>query len=141
MYLHYCSIVSVILLNLRLNYFTFWEITKHFTSKNYNHCLTFNSRIQWIIIVFFLFQTPKDFRRLLLFIDPSLNTPITEQSYGDHCAIYDENNPEDPYHNIKGNYRLFYGYYTPWLRLVSFSSSMRMIFHFISMASFESWIL
>jgi len=55
-----------------------------------------------LILVFFLFQTPKDFRRLLLFIDPSLNTPITEQSYGDHCAIYDENNPEDPYHNIKG---------------------------------------
>ena len=82
------------------------------------------------IIVFFLFQTPKDFRRLLLFIDPSLNTPITEQSYGDHCAIYDENNPEDPYHNIKGNYRLF-------LRLLYFcgygwllSTCMRMIFLF-----------
>ena len=88
--------------------------------------------IQWIIIVFFLFQTPKDFRRLLLFIDPSLNTPITEQSYGDHCAIYDENNPEDPYHNIKGNYRLFYGYYTPWLRLVSFYLYEN---DFISMAS------
>jgi len=55
-----------------------------------------------LILVFLLFQTPKDFRRLVQFIDPSLNESITEQSYGDQCAIYDEKRPDDPYHNIKG---------------------------------------
>ena len=63
------------------------------------------SKISWKTRkkVFLLFQTPKDFRRLVQFIDPSLNESITEQSYGDQCAIYDEKVPEDPYHNIKGN--------------------------------------
>ena len=55
-----------------------------------------------LILVFLLFQTPKDFRSLMIWLDPRLKDPITEEAYGDHCTVYDESRPEDPWHNVKG---------------------------------------
>jgi len=55
-----------------------------------------------LILVFLLFQTPKDFRRLIIWVDASLNESIVEEAYGDHCTIYDETQPDDPWHNVKG---------------------------------------
>ena len=38
----------------------------------------------------------------MIWLDPRLKDPITEEAYGDHCIIYDEARPEDPWHNVKG---------------------------------------
>ena len=32
----------------------------------------------------------------------SLTATYYEEAYGDHCTIYDEATPEDPWHNVKG---------------------------------------
>ena len=56
-----------------------------------------------LVLVFFLFQTPKMFRQAVQFLDPSLNKTITETAYGDTCKIYDpESYPDDPFKNLKG---------------------------------------
>ena len=56
-----------------------------------------------LVLIFFLFQTPKMFRQAVQFLDPKLNRTITETAYGDTCKIYDpENYPDDPWKNLKG---------------------------------------
>ncbi|ELU10107.1 hypothetical protein CAPTEDRAFT_93305 [Capitella teleta] len=53
-----------------------------------------------LALVFLLFQTAGDARALMKHIDPELGVPLPEKDYGGSCVIYDESNPEDPFHNI-----------------------------------------
>ncbi|CAD5125368.1 DgyrCDS13607 [Dimorphilus gyrociliatus] len=53
-----------------------------------------------LFLVFILFQTPSDARKLLKHIDDDLGKPLPEKSYGGNCLIYDRNNTEDPWHNV-----------------------------------------
>lgn len=45
-------------------------------------------------------QTVDDARKLLKHIDPKLGEPLPEKDYGGACVIYDETNPDDPWHNV-----------------------------------------
>ena len=46
-------------------------------------------------------QTSKDAKKLLHHIDPRLGVRQVEKSYADKCVIYDVDNPEDPWHNVR----------------------------------------
>jgi phosphatidylserine synthase 2 len=37
---------------------------------------------------------------LLKHIDSKLGVPLEEKNYGGNCRIYDEDVPEDPFHNV-----------------------------------------
>ncbi|XP_055335120.1 phosphatidylserine synthase 2-like [Paramacrobiotus metropolitanus] len=50
-------------------------------------------------LIFLLFQSADDARRLLKHIDPTLGEVLPEKDYGGNCKLYDENHT-DPYHNI-----------------------------------------
>ncbi|KAG8226791.1 hypothetical protein J437_LFUL002837 [Ladona fulva] len=51
-------------------------------------------------IIFVLFQTDNDARKLLHHVDSKLGVPLEEKSYGGNCKLYDEGFPEDPFHNL-----------------------------------------
>ncbi|XP_054164908.1 phosphatidylserine synthase 2-like [Oppia nitens] len=53
-----------------------------------------------LALIFILFQTPNDARKLLKHIDPNLGVPLEERDYGGNCALYDPNVTDDPFHNI-----------------------------------------
>lgn len=53
-----------------------------------------------IALIYMLFQTVDDARKLLKHIDPQLGEPLPEKDYGGNCLIYDPNNPVDPFHNF-----------------------------------------
>merc|ERR1719419_1230643 len=60
-----------------------------------------------LLLIFLLFQSPGEARRLLKHLDPSLGEPIPEKDYGGNCRIYDHENPADPYHNLKDKMDIF----------------------------------
>nr|XP_045618710.1 phosphatidylserine synthase 2-like isoform X3 [Procambarus clarkii] len=51
-------------------------------------------------LIFMLYQSASGARQLLKHIDPKLGKPMEEKDYGGNCRLYDDDNPEDPYHNI-----------------------------------------
>ncbi|KAK2177964.1 hypothetical protein NP493_570g03007 [Ridgeia piscesae] len=53
-----------------------------------------------LVLVFLLFQTADDARKLLTTIDENLGKELPEKDYGGNCRIYDPDNPEDPWHNV-----------------------------------------
>ncbi|CAG0920925.1 unnamed protein product [Notodromas monacha] len=65
------------------------------------------SFIYELSLIFLLFQTPNDARKLLKHLDPSVGVPLEEKSYGGNCRIYDTDTPEDPYHNFWDKMDLF----------------------------------
>ncbi|XP_071449421.1 phosphatidylserine synthase 2-like isoform X2 [Hetaerina americana] len=58
-------------------------------------------------LVFILFQTGNDSRKLLQHIDSKLGYPLEEKDYGGNCKIYDEGVPDDPFHNVKDKLDVF----------------------------------
>lgn len=54
-----------------------------------------------LALIFVLFQTVDNARKLLTFFDESLGKSLPEKSYGGNCLIYDPSVPEDPFHNLK----------------------------------------
>lgn len=59
-----------------------------------------------LLLIYILFQTPGDARKLLKYIDADLGEPIPEKDYGGNCKIYDADNV-DPWHNIKDKVDIF----------------------------------
>eukprot|EP00092_Neocalanus_flemingeri_P037032 GFUD01040315.1.p1 GENE.GFUD01040315.1~~GFUD01040315.1.p1 ORF type:complete len:594 (+),score=209.90 GFUD01040315.1:93-1874(+) len=59
-----------------------------------------------LLLIYILFQTPVDARKLLKYIDGDLGEPIPEKDYGGNCRLYDGDN-EDPWHNIKDKVDIF----------------------------------
>lgn len=53
-----------------------------------------------LALIFILFQTADDARKLLKHIDKELGKPLAERNYGGDCLIYDANMPQDPFHNV-----------------------------------------
>ncbi|KAJ9598252.1 hypothetical protein L9F63_011073 [Diploptera punctata] len=69
---------------------------------------TFCCSIVYVLgLIFVLFQTKKDAINLLKHIDSKLGVPLEEKSYGGNCRIYDEDEPDDPFHNIWDKLDLF----------------------------------
>lgn len=60
-----------------------------------------------LALIFILFQTPNDARKLLTHIDPNLGKPLEERDYGGNCKLYDPEQPNDPFHNIWDKLDLF----------------------------------
>jgi len=60
-----------------------------------------------LILIFLLFQSPNDARKLLKNLDASLGEPIPEKDYGGNCRLYDFERPDDPYHNLKDKVDIF----------------------------------
>nr|XP_045618708.1 phosphatidylserine synthase 2-like isoform X1 [Procambarus clarkii] len=58
-------------------------------------------------LIFMLYQSASGARQLLKHIDPKLGKPMEEKDYGGNCRLYDDDNPEDPYHNIWDKLDLF----------------------------------
>lgn len=58
------------------------------------------SIVYQLILIFILFQTPKDARKLLKFVDKKLGEPNPERDYGGTCLVYDAQVPHNPYHNV-----------------------------------------
>eukprot|EP00096_Caligus_rogercresseyi_P010772 TRINITY_DN4020_c0_g1_i1.p1 TRINITY_DN4020_c0_g1~~TRINITY_DN4020_c0_g1_i1.p1 ORF type:complete len:457 (+),score=134.28 TRINITY_DN4020_c0_g1_i1:64-1434(+) len=91
-----------------------------------------------LILIFILFQTPSDARKLLKYLDEDLGEPIPEKDYGGNCLIYDPQVPENPYHNIKEKvdvfiFAHFFGY---WCKTLIFrdwwlSSVISVMFEFL----------
>lgn len=52
-----------------------------------------------LALVYLLFQTPSDARKLMVNFDKTLGKPMPEKSYGGNCLLYDTDNT-DPFHNI-----------------------------------------
>jgi len=57
--------------------------------------------------IYFYLQTKSDAIHLLQHIDSKLGVPLEERSYGGNCRIYDQDVPEDPFHNIHVSHVLF----------------------------------
>jgi hypothetical protein len=72
--------------------------------KCFWHCSFVNIRVSDI---YFYFQTKTDAIHLLQHIDSKLGVPLAERSYGGNCRIYDQDVPEDPFHNIYVSHVLF----------------------------------
>ncbi|XP_071809454.1 phosphatidylserine synthase 2-like [Asterias amurensis] len=54
-----------------------------------------------LCLVFLLFQTADDARKLIGYLDPALGKPLPEQSYAENCKIYDpEGHPDNPWANL-----------------------------------------
>jgi phosphatidylserine synthase 2 len=60
-----------------------------------------------LLLIFMLFQSPQDARRLMKSLDEELGEPIPEKAYGGNCLIYDPSKPDDPYHNIRQKFDVF----------------------------------
>jgi hypothetical protein len=67
-------------------------------------CISVDIRVSDI---YFYFQTKSDAIHLLQHIDSKLGVPLAERSYGGNCRIYDQDVPEDPFHNIYVSHVLF----------------------------------
>ncbi|KAI2798829.1 Phosphatidylserine synthase 2 [Blomia tropicalis] len=67
-------------------------------------CLTI---IYEMALIYILFQTPDDARKLLTHIDPALGKPLEEKSYGGNCRLYDPDQSNDPFHNIYDKLDIF----------------------------------
>lgn len=52
-------------------------------------------------LVFFLFQSPDNGRKLFKLIDPQLGEPLAERSYAADCRIFTPENNESQYYNLK----------------------------------------
>jgi len=59
-----------------------------------------------LLLIYILFQTPGDARKLLKYIDADLGEPIPEKDYGGNCKLYDADN-SDPWHNVKDKVDIF----------------------------------
>ncbi|XP_014673444.1 PREDICTED: phosphatidylserine synthase 2-like [Priapulus caudatus] len=53
-----------------------------------------------LALIFILFQTVGDARKLMVQMESSLGKPLPEQSYGDDCTVYDPNHPDGAFHNV-----------------------------------------
>uniref|UniRef100_A0A8C7QM76 Phosphatidylserine synthase n=1 Tax=Oncorhynchus mykiss TaxID=8022 RepID=A0A8C7QM76_ONCMY len=53
-----------------------------------------------LFLIFVLFQTVRDGRQFMKYIDPKLGVALPERDYGGNCLIYDPGNTTDPWHNI-----------------------------------------
>ncbi|GAM20690.1 hypothetical protein SAMD00019534_038650 [Acytostelium subglobosum LB1] len=51
-------------------------------------------------LVFLLFQSADDARKLMKHIDPKLGVPLPERSYGDNCDLYTPNDPKSSFRNL-----------------------------------------
>ena len=60
-----------------------------------------------LLLIYILHQTPSDARTLLKLLDEELGEPIPEKDYGGNCAIYDQEQPDDPFHNVKDKMDIF----------------------------------
>jgi len=60
-----------------------------------------------LLLIYILFQTPGDARKLLKYVDEDLGEETPEKDYGGNCLIYDPDNPEDPWHNVKDKVDIF----------------------------------
>ncbi|XP_032787452.2 phosphatidylserine synthase 2 [Daphnia magna] len=60
-----------------------------------------------LVLIFVLFQTADDARKLLKHFDSKLGEPLAERSYGGSCVIYDETVPENPWHNVLDKFDAF----------------------------------
>ncbi|CAG0884763.1 unnamed protein product [Cyprideis torosa] len=70
--------------------------------------LTFNLSVVYELgLIFLIFQTPMDGRKLLRHLDSRLGVPLEEKEYGGNCVIYDESRLDDPFHNVKDKLDLF----------------------------------
>ncbi|XP_070563726.1 phosphatidylserine synthase 2-like [Ptychodera flava] len=64
------------------------------------------SVIYELILVFVLFQTADDARKLLKYLDKELGKPLPEISYGEDCTFYDPGH-QDPFHNFWEKWDMF----------------------------------
>jgi len=69
--------------------------------------LFFNTVVCKVLPYFTLLQTADDARKLLKHFDPKLGEPLEERSYGGNCKLYDEDTPENPWHNILDKFDVF----------------------------------
>jgi len=53
-----------------------------------------------LLLIYILFQSPGDARKLMKVVDDNLGEPIVEQDYGGTCIIYDRDDMKDPWHNV-----------------------------------------
>ncbi|XP_065585126.1 phosphatidylserine synthase 2-like [Artemia franciscana] len=60
-----------------------------------------------LFLIFALFQSPNDARKLLKHFDKNLGEELEEKSYGGSCLIYDPSVPDDPWHNIWDKFDAF----------------------------------
>ena len=60
-----------------------------------------------LLLIYILFQTPGDARKLLKYVDGDLGEETAEKDYGGNCRIYDGDNPGDPWHNVKDKVDIF----------------------------------
>jgi len=60
-----------------------------------------------LLLIYILHQTPSDARTLLKLVDEELGEPIPEKNYGGNCAMYDLDQPDDPFHNVKDKMDIF----------------------------------
>jgi len=58
-------------------------------------------------LIYILFQTPVDARKIMKYIDNDLGEEIPEKDYGGTCKVYDNDNPSDPWHNVKDKVDIF----------------------------------
>jgi len=54
-----------------------------------------------MILVFLLFQSLDDVRRLLSYLYPELGTQLPERSYADQCDVYTPNDPVSKFRNVR----------------------------------------
>ncbi|XP_063108074.1 phosphatidylserine synthase 2 isoform X3 [Cavia porcellus] len=52
-----------------------------------------------LFLIFILFQTVRDGRQFLKYVDARLGVPLPERDYGGNCLIYDPDKT-DPFHNV-----------------------------------------
>jgi phosphatidylserine synthase 2 len=60
-----------------------------------------------LLLIYVLFQTPADARKLMKYVDKDLGEPIPEKDYGGTCRVYDHDFPADPWHNVKDKMDIF----------------------------------
>merc|ERR1719464_1684154 len=60
-----------------------------------------------LALIYILFQNPEDARKMMKLIDKDLGEEIPEKDYGGTCRVYDAENPEDPWHNLKDKVDIF----------------------------------
>merc|ERR1719464_1679575 len=60
-----------------------------------------------LALIYILFQNPEDARKMMKLIDKDLGEEIPEKDYGGTCRLYDAENPEDPWHNLKDKVDIF----------------------------------
>lgn len=60
-----------------------------------------------LLLVLVLFQNVEDARQWLRYLDPRLGRPLEEIDYGGNCIIYDDSEPNDPWHNVRAKMDVF----------------------------------